>query len=457
MDKLLVKTGNGIIRGVRKIGHLVFRGIPYAKAPVGELRWKRPEPPLKWDGIREARFFANRPFEPGYPLGTSFGKEFGIDEDYIPPMSEDCLYLNIWAPAETVKVKDADDIKFPAGEKLPVAFWIHGGGFFNGYASEPEYDGAAFAKRGVILVTVGYRLGVLGFLVHPWLSEEGGGISGNYGLYDQVAALDWVRENISLFGGDPDNITIFGQSAGAVSVQALVSSKLTRGKIKGAILQSGGGYNPSLIWFRPRDAAEEIGRQFVNFCQVKSLEEFRALPGEKILEFQTAFLAHWKVEHPGDRLPIRPCVDNLFLDDIDYKILEQGAHHNIPYMIGCTAVDAGVTPEQAKAGERSYLYKAAAGFCSLNEKPGRSPAWMYIFSQEPQGDNAGAHHSSELYYLFGTLDRNWRPRTPGDYALSERIISYWTNFFETGNPNGNDVPDWRPYTDKDSYIMELRC
>ena len=454
MGEIQVKTKTGIVRGGRKIEHVVFRGIPYGKAPAGSLRWKRPLPFETWEGIREARVFANRPFAGGFIPGTFYGKEFGIDEDFLPPMSEDCLFLNIWAPAKTLDVKDANDIQFPRGEKLPVAFWIHGGGFVNGHATEQEFDGEAFAKQGVILVTVGHRVGSFGYLAHPWFSKEGGDGSGNYGLYDLIAALDWVYENISAFGGDPEKISVFGQSAGAISVQALISTKLTRGKIKGAVIQSAGGYNPSVTRFRPFEEAEKIGKDFSDFCGVNSLEAFRAIPGEKLVELQSAFLKEWAKTHTG-RGPFGPNQDGLLLEDTEYRLLENGLHHDIPYMIGCTANDIGFNRDQAKPGERPPLYQVCTDFSLLNEKLGRHPAWVYYFTHEPQGDNAGAFHSAELWYVFGTLSRSWRPKSPADYALSDRIVSYWCNFFKSGNPNSPELPPWKPHGAGDPFVMEL--
>ncbi|GHV70059.1 carboxylic ester hydrolase [Spirochaetia bacterium] len=444
----------GKLRGVQKIGYSVFRGVPYARPPVGALRWKKPEPPESWQGIREAKTFASRPIEEGSPPGSFYHKEFFADEDFLPPTSEDCLYLNIWTPAENTEAA------------LPTAFWIHGGAFINGFASEMEFDGAAFARQGVILVTVGHRLGALGYLSHPWLSEEGGGASGNYGLYDLAAALDWVRENISSFGGDPEKITVFGQSAGAVSVQALVSSPLTRGKISGAIIQSGGGYRAGIGRSRPLRESEDVGLGFAEKCGAKSLEEWRRMDSAKILSLQMALFNDMMSRPPdkGGGLPFGPCIDGKLLEDDADLLLEKGAHHPISYMIGCCANDIGMS-SHAAAGEKPPLYNAAVNFSLLNEKLDRDPAYVYYFTHRLLGDDAGAFHSAELWYIFGTLDRSWRPKIQGDYDFSERMVSYWCNFVKHKNPNGqtgkdagaNRFPYWETCTNKRPFVMELKA
>ena len=226
----VVKVEGGLLQGIPSAASeiTVFKGIPYAAPPVGELRWKRPQPVAKWDGVKVADTFSNICWQPGNAVGTFYGNEFYWKEQTV--QSEDCLYLNIWTPTNAVGQPD---------RKLPVAFWVHGGAYFNGYGHEITMDGDAWASRGVILVTINYRLGIFGFLAHPELSAESAdGTSGNYGTYDQVAALKWVYENIAQFGGDPKNITVLGQSAGAASIKNLVSSPLSKGMIKNAVIQT---------------------------------------------------------------------------------------------------------------------------------------------------------------------------------------------------------------------------
>jgi para-nitrobenzyl esterase len=419
---------------VQKPGYVLFRGVPYAKPPLGPLRWKKPEKPAPWEGVREAKVFANRPVEEGGLPGTFYHKEFFSDEDFIPPASEDCLYLNIWAPA------DFDGVS--GDKKYAAALWIHGGAFVNGFATEVEFDGAAFAAQGVILVTAGHRLGALGYLAHPWLSAEGGGGSGNYGLYDLAAALDWVRENIAFFGGDPDRITLFGQSAGAFSVQALVSSKITRGKIHRAIIQSGGGYRVGQGHFNPLAEAEEQGKVFAEQCKAASLEALRAVPSGELLAAQKACVNAPAKPGRGNGLPFAPAADGFLLEDDADPLLERGFHHAIPYMIGSTADDVDMRTDRNGQKNGLSLYDAALGFSLLNEKLKNRPSYVYCFTHRPLGDNAGAFHSAELWYIFGTLDRSWRPKDAKDYELSMLMIRYWCNFIKNGDPNGEKLPRW---------------
>jgi para-nitrobenzyl esterase len=436
----IAKTQYGLLRGVQKQGYVVFRGIPYAAPPVGPLRWRRPQPPLPWAGIREAKSFGPRAWQPGQEPGSMYQKEFYDDGDFMPPMDEDCLYLNIWTPAAA------------AEEKLPVALWIHGGAFVNGFSSEMEFDGEAYARRGVILVTLAYRLGALGFLVHPWLARPDAP-GGNYGLYDALAALDWVRENIGAFGGDRDRITLFGQSAGAMATQALISSQLTRGKIAGAIFQSGGGYQTGFNRAPPPELLQETGEAFVREAGVSSREELLNLPAEKVLDAEKA-LFRTAMERGG--LPFTPCADGVLLEAGGDDILAAGGHLDIPYMLGSTANDIGLPPGGDPRRD-SLLYKGCIAFSLLQEKLGRKPAWVYYFSQKPQGDDLGAFHSAELWYMFGTLGRSWRPKTPGDFDLSSRMLSYWCNFIKQGDPNGPDLAEWQPCGGDGEFVLELKA
>ncbi|MDR1970557.1 MAG: carboxylesterase family protein [Treponema sp.] len=440
MSLKIVNTKYGILSGVQKIGYSVFRGVPYAKPPVGSLRWKKPRPPEPWPGVRDAKVFASRPIEEGNLPPTFYHKEFFQDEDFLPPISEDCLYLNVWTPA------------VEADAKLPVAFWIHGGAFINGFSSEMEFDGAAFAGQQVILVTVGHRLGAMGYLAHPWLSAEQGGRSGNYGLYDLIAALDYVQENIAAFGGDPSRVMVFGQSAGGRSTQFLISSKLTRGKIHRAVIQSGGGYHLNLGTANTLAMAEDWGKDFVERTGAASLEALRAIPAEDLLKIQMFIFGD--AEKSGIRgRPFAPAIDGELLDNDPDSLLERGAHLDIPYMLGCTANDLGNPPEHPKEpGTKPLFYKATVDYSILNESLGRKPAYIYYFTRRLLGDDAGAFHSAELWYVFGTLSRSWRPKTPEDYALSEMMVEYWCNFAKQGDPNGGKLPQWAPCTRANPFV-----
>lgn len=331
--------------------------------------------------------------------------------------------------------------------------WIHGGAFQNGFGHEIEFDGDAYAKKGVVLVTLNYRLGMCGFLAHPLLTTENGGKgSGNYGLFDQLAALKWVKRNIEAFGGDPNNVTVFGQSAGAGSVQALISSPLAEGYIQRAIIQSGGGLG-GIISTKSLQDAETVGKAMWDASGCTTLEQMRAYPADR---FPEVMMNYMKQQKKFMGMPYSPCVDGELLNASVYDVAMQDKELDIPYMIGYTSED--IAPEQMR--------KAAVDWSLLLEQQGHHPAYVYCFSRDlpgedmpaPEGgfgDMKGAFHSSELWYMFGTLDKCWRPMEAADYELSERMVSYWTNFAKSGNPNGADLPEWKPCTKADQHIQEL--
>ncbi|MDL2318971.1 carboxylesterase family protein, partial [Eubacteriales bacterium OttesenSCG-928-A19] len=442
MKNGVVQTNRGTLRGVHKQSYTVFRGIPYAEAPVGDLRFCPPQPPKSWEGVRDATRFGNRAPQKEQPDGSFYQKEFFNDEDFIPPMSEDCLYLNVWTPDAR---QDAP---------LPVALWIHGGAFAHGYGTEPEFDGAGFCARGVILVTINYRVGALGFLAHPWLSEESArGGSGNYGILDQIAALRWVRENIAAFGGDPGRITVFGQSAGGMSVQTLVSSRLTDGLLGGAILMSGGGYRDGLSRDCSLREAEAVGEEYARLLGVDSLDALREAPVEALLEASDALSA--RIAQSGGGLSFLPVIDGYVLEQGYADTVDAGLHHDIPYMIGSTEGDIGVTPEMLARGEKGQLYEGCMRWSLKNESLGRKPAYVYCFARRPLGDDAGAFHSSELWYVFGTLHRSWRPKEAVDWRLSREMMDYWCSFVRQGDPNGEGLPPWPGCTKENPHVRVL--
>lgn len=438
---MMVQTTKGQIRGVDKEYYVEYRGIPYAKAPVGELRWKAPQETAPWDGVLEADCFGNRCMQEDH-LVPPYDKDFYADPAFMPEISEDCLYLHIWAPKET------------GGQKLPVAFWIHGGAFMGGFSSELEFDGAAYCKRGVILVSVEYRCNVFGFLAHPWLSAESPmHVSGNYGILDQIMALNWVYENIAAFGGNPENITIFGQSAGAMSVQTLISTELTGNKIAKAIMQSGGSYGGGLHHDITLAQQENYGKLLQEILQVKSLQEMRNLPAIQIQEAVSQW-AKAVGAAPGE-LFMTPALDHYVLDGTYYGLMDEGKIKNIPYMLGTTQDDILVTPEMRAQGTYSELYHGCIQFSEKLQELGRTPAYVYYFKRELPGDNFGAFHSSELWYTFGTLDRCWRPMETQDYELSERMLDYWTDFMKTGDPNGSGHAQWDKCTREHPVVFEF--
>lgn len=438
---MVTETKKGKVKGLDRGSYVEFRGIPYAKPPVGELRWRAPQETDAWDGILEATDFGYRCMQEDH-LAPPYDRDFYGNPEYMPASSEDCLHLHIWAPKET------------GNGKLPVAFWIHGGAFMGGFASEIEFDGAAYCERGVILVSVEYRCNVFGFLAHPWLSAENEKhISGNYGILDQIAALNWVYDNIEAFGGDKENITIFGQSAGAMSVQTLISTELTGNKIAKAILQSGGSYGGGLHHDITLEEQERYGVLLQEILEADSLEEMRNLPAEKIQEA----LPQWmqKVAPQAGGLFMTPTLDHVVLDGTYYGLMDEGKIKDIPYLLGTTQDDILVTPEMRQEGRFSELYQGCIDFSKKLQELGRKPAYVYYFTRELPGDEYGAFHSSELWYSFGTLGRCWRPMEEHDYELSRRILDYWTDFMKTGDPNGSGHPKWEPCTEENPVVFEL--
>ncbi len=440
MDRI-VTTKKGKIRGVSGVGCTIFKGIPYAKPPVGELRWRAPEESEDFEGIYEADHFGAKA-QQDEGGGDFYKKEFYENEEYSVPGSEDCLYLNIWAPKEC------------GGKKLPVAFWIHGGAFMGGFGSEMEFDGEAYAERGVILVTVNYRLNVYGFLAHPWLcAENGAGVSGNYGTLDQIAALRWVYENIEAFGGDRHNITVFGQSAGAMSVQTLVSSELTGNMIAKAIMQSGGSYGQGLHRDVPMSEAMEYGRRFVELTGAKDITELRAMSADVLREPIGTVLGESFASGKG--LFLIPNLDGHVLKQGYYETIDRKKIKDIPYLLGSNKNDIMVSKEDVEAGKTSMLYEGCLAFAHKMEEVSGKPSYVYYFTRQLPGDDEGAFHSAELWYMFGTLERCWRPMTEADRELSGRMLDYWTHFMKSGDPNGAGLPEWRPCRKEDSFVMEF--
>lgn len=435
-----VQTRFGQYRGRQEEGCSVFKGIPYAKPPVGALRFKAPEEPESFEGVRNALHFGNRAMQFGSQEGDFYYKEFFLDPAFVPPMSEDALYLNVWTPAERTD------------EALPVAFWIHGGAFLGGFGSEMEFDGAEYGKRGVILVTINYRLGAFGFLAHEELSAENpDGVSGNYGILDQIAALRWVHENIAAFGGDPNRITVFGQSAGCMSAQTLISSPLTRGRIAGAILQSASGYKGGFNRDVPMRNAYAVSKRLMQIAGAKDIAALREISADKLLE-ATGRLMRENTERDDMDLPFLPVIDGAVLPYGYNDTVDRKQHHDIPYMIGCARNDMQMDAKDPRDGE---LYKGCVAWSLKNEELGRSPCHVYLFAHSPLGDDAGAFHSSELWYMFGTLSRSWRPKTQEDYALSERMLDYWTGFMKNGVPSAENPGEWEPCTKANPFVMEL--
>jgi para-nitrobenzyl esterase len=405
-------------------GVYAYKGIPYAAPPVGENRWREPQTVVPWKGIKIADSFGAPAPQLKHTIESFYGKEFFWQGD--PEFSEDCLFLNVWTAAPG-----------KPGKKLPVAMWIHGGAFTGGWGTEPEMDGEAWAERGVILVTINYRLGIFGFLAHPELSAESAHkVSGNYGILDQMAAIKWIKNNIAQFGGDPDNIMIFGQSAGAMSVQTLITSPIAKGLIAKAIIQSGGGISDRPFLGGDLMANAEIkGKELMDFGGYDNLQKMRAASTQDIMKLPTKYRTE-----KNQRIGFSPIIDN-YLSTSDFSAaVKGGTVANIPYMIGSTLDDMGM------------LAGGVDAFCLLRRQQG-GKAFAYQFARALPGDSSGAFHSSELWYVFHTLKRSWRPFTKVDDALSVEMVNAWTNFAKYNDPNGRARLGWTPYTKETPQYM----
>lgn len=431
-----VKTTRGRIQGIETEDAYVYLGVPYARPPIGERRFRAPIPVEPWEGVRKADRFPNRCMQPGEKQGSFYYKEFFSDSDFVPPMSEDCLYLNLWVPKEAEK---SDQVKKP----FPVAVWFHGGGFIGGHSTEIEFDGNAYAKRGILLITVGYRLGIFGCFCHEILREQGGE-SGNFGQRDQIAALDWVQENIVCFGGDPGCVTVFGQSAGGMGVRNLVASPLARGKIHRAIIQSCNGYKGSVKADFPRAFMENLWEKFLKKQKI-SFADFCRLPAEELVEQGNAF-NRFAAFRTRSGLSMTPVVGDEVLPVSADQAAEEGQTLTIPYMTGATRDDMGVGLAGKKDYRKNALLKSLAKWSEMHSRRGVD-SFVYYFGRSLPGDRAGAFHSSELWYMFGTLGRSWRPMEKHDYELSERMLDAWASFMRTGNPG------WEAYREEGGYIQ----
>jgi len=428
MALLEVRTRSGVVRGVRanNPGYSVFKGIPYAAPPVGALRFAPPQEPEPWEGVRDCSRWGHSSIqEPG-----SFG--FYQKEFYPAPkdMDEDCLYLNVWTGAESAEAAQ------------PVFFWLHGGGFTGGYGNEMEFDGEAMCKRGCILVTINYRLGHFGFFAHPELTARFG-TSGNAAVYDMIAALRWVHENIAAFGGDPENVTIFGQSAGGMAVRSLLTSPACSGLISRAIIQSGGGLG-EMFPVRTMAEQEQLGVKLLQEAGL-SLEELCVLPAQQVYEQLEAAGRKLSGGNPMG-LGMGPCLDGQALVESPSDAIRRGALNTGSLMCGCVGGDAmlsGGNPWKPSADLAAH--QAAAG----------TPIYVYDFDHNPPGDELGPFHSVELWYMFGTLHRAWRPWTGFDYALSDAMVDYWCAFARMGDPNVPGRESWPAYTSEAPLFMHF--
>lgn len=420
-----VKTESGLVSGVPSAdGVVVFKGIPYAAPPVGDLRWKAPEKPQRWDGVRVCDDFGNAAIQFPPEEGSFYWHEYYTEGH--APYSEDCLTLNIWAP------------EGKPHKKYPVAVFFHGGAFQSGWSFEKEFDGNEWAKRGVILVTVNYRLGPMGFFCCPELVAENPDGAGNYGLMDQIASLEWVRDNIGAFGGDPGNVTIFGQSAGAISVQCLCASPAAKGLFHKAIIESAGFAPDFPLVALPTGVISSVGSAIMQEMGLTTLEEMRAADALDILKVGANL-------PPTGRIPFKwwPVIDGkVNIETIGQSVLD-GTVADIPYIVGGTKDDM--------LGLGAGMKEFAAARAAKSDKP----VFVYKFNRELPGEiQAGAFHSAELWYVFGTLDRSSRPFVQADYELSNMILDCWTSFAKTGDP-GNGWQKWSQEDPDYCHIFDI--
>ncbi len=421
----LVKTPCGELQGCagRIPGVAAYKGIRYATAG----RWEYPKQVTAWEGVYDAAQYGNCAYQPRAFYNEEdvvekifYYNEFRKGETYT--YSEDCLFLNVFTP-DTAK----------EGDKLPVLVYIHGGGFTGGCGHEKHFDIPVWPTKGVIGVTLNYRLGPLGFLCLPELKQEAG-FTGNYGLFDQMTAIKWVKDNIASFGGDPENITIMGQSAGAMSVQQLCLSPLTDGLFQKAVMSSGGGVSKSLSASLP-EKSYDFWHAVMEHAGCRDLAEFRELPAQKLF----ATWQNLKKSMKGGGCS--PCLDGRFVVGTGTELLQAKKQKQIHYMAGSTSED--LMPP--------ILYQMAKDWCAAQEE--KSYAWF--FDRRLPGDDNGAWHSSDLWYWFGTLENCWRPMTKKDYDLSNQMTDYLANFCKFGDPNGAGLTAWLPMTRGQSKVLCL--
>ncbi len=460
-----IKVEGGILQGVSEGGLTVYKGVPFAAPPVGDLRWRPPQAAASWEGVRNAANFA-----PGCMQAPN-GSPSGVGED--------CLYLNVWTPARTPR------------ERVPVLVWIYGGGFNGGATAIPGYSGEKLANRGVVLVSIAYRVGVFGFLAHPELSAESKQhVSGNYGLLDMISGLQWIRRNIAAFGGDPNRVTIFGESAGGIAVSMLCASPLAKGLFQGAISQSGGSFGPFSKAPVPGENmkvladAEASGEAFAKAAGAASLREFRALSAEKV--FDTAR------QQRGMAWPI---VDGWVIPDDQHRLYEARQFNDTAILVGYNSDEGlsfspGRTPEDYINGVRKRYgpfadklmeaYPVTGGgvpktardlardaafgwhtwaWAMLHSKSAKGKAFYYYFDQHPDYSadasqpDRGSPHAAEIPYVFEHLEGLRRTPSKEDQQISDAMATYWTNFAKHGDPNGKGVPAWPAFSEKTPTVM----
>ena len=468
----IVKIESGVIEGTTNAkGDIkIFKGIPFAAPPVGNLRWKAPQPVEPWTGTKKCVAFSASPMQTAPKPNPRWTSEYLIPKE---PISEDCLYLNVWSGAMS------------AAEKLPVMVFIYGGGFTGGGSASPIYDGEALAKKGVVFVSVNYRVGVFGLLAHPELSKESGyGASGNYSLLDLIAALQWIQKNIAAFGGNPKNVTITGHSAGAFLNSFLATSPLSKGLFQRVIAESGGKFYNGTIWDKMVDikAAEERGVILATSLNCTSLAELRAKPADEIMK--------------ATDKPNRLIFDGYSLIETPLDTYKKGKQNDVPTLVGWNNDESGgmikplktdayreqiekrfenlskdflsvypfQTDEEAEKSQADLYRDERFGlqcytWANRQAQTGKSKVFVYNFNRElpaytPE-TQFGASHSGEVAYAYNNLHILNRPWEEVDHKIAEVMSTYWVNFAKTGNPNGNGLPQWEPYDPIKENVMVI--
>lgn len=461
-----VRTHSGVISGAASTGgdiH-IFKGIPFAAPPVGDLRWKAPQPIAPWKGVLKCETFGPSPMQDKPTPFSVYTSEFLVPEK---PISEDCLYLNVWTGAKT------------PGDRRPVLVYIYGGGFISGGGACPIYDGEAMARKGVVFISINYRVGIFGFFCHPWLTAESRHqASGNYGLLDQIAALRWVKENVAAFGGDPSNVTIAGESAGSISVNCLVASPLAKGLFRRAIGESGAAVSRGFTSAATLKEVEQTGQETTTQFKVADLRALRALPAERLLtaNFQRGpVIDGYVLPAPIGELfrkhEYNPCdlLTGWNEDDYFFYGAPQTAaqfRQQVQQQYGAAAdsvLQFYPAPDDATAllSQERFSRDLLFGiqnypWANLQASDALHHVFLYRFRRRlpATGDLAkyGAFHGGEIVYAYDNLAALSRPWEAVDHQLAETMSTYWVNFARTGNPNGAPVPgraaipQWAPYT-----------
>lgn len=460
----VVQTRAGAVSGIVQNGIRIFKGIPFAEPPVGELRWKAPQPVQLWAGIRKCDTFSASPMQAPPAPFSMWSEEFLIRRE---PVSEDCLYLNVWTGSTSAR------------KRLPVLVWIYGGGFVSGGSNVPIYDGEAMARKGIVFVTINYRVGIFGFFAHPELTKESPyHASGNYGILDQIAALKWVQRNIAAFGGDPGNVTIAGQSAGSTSVNALVASPLTKGLFNKAIAESGASFlrnNSS----NNLQQAEKAGMQTAAALHARSIDALRKLPASELMNAQyhrgviidgyvlpqsiadifkenkankVMLLTGWN-ENEG----ISGAIKNA--DDYTKQIQQQYGNNAEMLLKYYPATNDAVASVSQYDLSRDIIFGVQNYTWANTASEQGNKVYVYRFTRKVPGTGEyakyGAFHTGEVPYAYHNLTFSNRPWTPIDHKLADVMSTYWANFITTGDPNGKGLPGWEPYNVKNKMVMIL--